>query len=59
MVVEEELIFVDSCTVDSKVLELFPLICLSIEFVKLDGAGVFAAEDVGDDEEELVDGGWV
>lgn len=59
MLVEEELLFVDPCIVDSKALELFPLICLSIEFVKLDGAGVFAAEDVGDDEDELVDIGCV
>jgi hypothetical protein len=54
---DAEFILVDPCTADSKEFELFPLSCLSIEFVKLVGAGVFAAEDVGDDEDELVDPG--
>ena len=58
VLLDAELILVDPCRVDSKGFGLFPLSCLSIEFDKLVGAGVFAAEDVGDDEDELVDGGW-
>ena len=49
-----EPIFVDPCNEESKRFELLPLSCFSREFVKLIGAGVFAAEDVGDDEDELV-----
>ena len=51
--------FIDPALVKSKVLELlFPLICLSLALVMPVGAGVFAADDVGDDEDELVDTGW-
>ena len=49
--------FIDPALVKSKVLELlFPLICLSLALLMPVGAGVFAAEEVGEDEDELITG---
>ena len=57
MLPDVELILADPEVVDSKWIELLPLSCLSIGLVKVVGAGVFAADDVGDEEDELVDPG--
>ena len=43
---------VDPCNAASKLLEILPFSCLSA------GAGVLAAEDVGEDDDELVDVGF-
>lgn len=48
---------VDPCNAASKLLELFPFSCLSFGIPA--GAGVLAAEDVGEEDEELVDVGLV
>ena len=48
---------VDPCNAPSKLFELLPFSCLS--FDKPDGAGVLAADDVGEEDEELVDVGFV
>ena len=42
---------------DSKGFELLPFSCFSRALVKLIGPGVFAAEEVGEEEDEFVDVG--
>ena len=44
---------------DSKGFELLPFSCFSRALVKLIGPGVLAAEEVGEEEDEFVEIGWV
>ena len=53
--VKAELLLVEPCIFDSNVVKLLPLICFSRELVSPKGAGVFAVEDVGEDDDELID----